>query len=87
MDLFRAIKPVIDEWDPYDLMPVCPEDEYDIETKAIADALDGKDVSAFEIAAVVSRVFGESFAKEDFPIYGCISVANKIWDAIHSLPQ
>ena len=57
--IFKNIKPIIDNWDPIDLLPYSPNDEYDNETSRIANQVEGK--SADELAQIVFDVFSSSF--------------------------
>ncbi|MBS5782454.1 MAG: DUF1871 family protein [Clostridium sp.] len=57
--IFKNIKPIIDNWDPIDLLPYSPNDEYDDETSWIANQVEGK--NADEIAQIIFDVFSSSF--------------------------
>lgn len=57
--IFKNIKPIINNWDPIDLLPYSPNDEYDNETNRIANQVEGK--SADELAQIVFDVFSSSF--------------------------
>lgn len=75
------IKKIIDEWDPIDLLPFAPQDEYDSETKKIYDTIkDNAHVSHQHLSKTVYNVFKESFGEDVFlkTAEECMIVANKI---------
>jgi hypothetical protein len=39
--IFCAVKKAVDEWNPYSLLPLSPDDEFDVESKMISTALHG----------------------------------------------
>jgi hypothetical protein len=79
VDLFETIKKSIDKWDPYELLEIyCPDDEYDTESKEIANRIK-LEKSIYEIANIISKVFTNSFNKPElFSVENCLKVAEKI---------
>jgi len=83
---FMAVKRAIDVWNPYALLPLAPEDEFDGESRMVTGRIKGdEDVAA--IAEIVSDVFSKQFEKEDFPISHCIDVAEAIRLNLLGLPD
>ncbi|PRA03861.1 MULTISPECIES: DUF1871 family protein [Paenibacillus] len=83
--LHILVKKIIDEWDPLDLFPYAPEDEYEEEIKKIEEyirnaSLD-KDTLAKEIYTMFRRRFGSDIFTES--LESCITIANKILDTSH----
>ena len=58
-------------------MPLAPDDEFDLESKMIADIL-GENSGEEEIAQTVSQVFSKMFEPELFGVEHCIDVARAI---------
>jgi hypothetical protein len=79
LDLFEIVKKTIDKWDPYGLLEInCPEDEYDCESKEIAEKINNKN-SIYEIAEIISKVFTNAFDEpEIFSIENCMKIAEQI---------
>jgi hypothetical protein len=79
MALFELVKKSIDTWDPYGLLEIhCPDDEYDCESKEIANKINFEN-SVYEIANIISEIFTNSFNEpEIFSIKNCMGVAEKI---------
>jgi len=79
MNLFEIVKKAIDEWDSYNLLKMgCPNDEYDIESKEIANKLNCEN-NIQDIAYIISDIFSNSFDDpKRFSVENCIEVANKI---------
>ena len=79
MDLFEIVKKSIDTWDPYGLLKIyCPRDEYDSESKEIANKIKPEN-SVYEIASIISEIFTYAFNKPKlFSVKKCLKVAKKI---------
>lgn len=61
MDKLLIVKRAVDRADPYGLLAMgAPDDEYDLESERIADALSGAD-SAEKIAMLAAEIFSRSF--------------------------
>ena len=82
--LFHAVKPVIDEWNPYGLLPDAPSNEFDGESKSIAAEIREGD-SIEKIAKIVSHVFSQQFEPDYFGVASCMDVAEKIKKNIDSI--
>lgn len=78
--MFEIVKSVIDEWNPYDLLPSAPSDEYDSESYEIAKRIE-KNSSISKIADIVLVVFSKSF-DEKLDIQKCIKPAQKIHELL-----
>lgn len=75
------IKTAVDEWDPIELLPFAPPDEYDFETEKIYNYVKRKNTVGYQyLAEIVYRVFQESFGEDVFDktMEDCRIVANKI---------
>ena len=75
--LLSAIKHAIDEWNPYDLLPCAPSDEFDGESKMIAAKIKVDDTVG-TIAEIVSDIFSRQFEPQGFLVEDCQDVAAKI---------
>lgn len=71
------MKQVIDEWNPYGLLPAAPDDEFEREIEKIADSLIHSN-TVDELALNIQNVFSTSFG-EPFKYNNCLNVASKIW--------
>lgn len=79
MEKFKAIKTIIDEWDPLGLLAMgCPDDEYNLEIVDVVRLL-AQVKSADELALGIRQVFIEWFG-EYLPLEKCLSPALKIWN-------
>jgi hypothetical protein len=85
--MFKIVKKAIDEWNPYKLLPDAPEDEFDPESKEIADKITA-DLSKTEISEIIASVFYKAFGEdEEFTVDSCMETAEKIWNSIHEEPS
>ena len=75
--LLSAIKLAIDEWNPYDLLPCAPSDEFDEESRMIAAKIKVDD-TVDTIAEIVSDIFSRQFDPQDFLVEDCQDVAANI---------
>ncbi len=82
IDLFRIVKKEIDCWNPFDLLPFAPDDEFFSEAKKIIYMISCEsDVE--EIAEVVSEVFTNAFFDDEiFTVEKCLGVAQRIFDRL-----
>lgn len=64
-DMKNKIKNIINEWDPIDLFPFAPEDEYNKEIEKISDILT-LDISLEVLAIKIKQIFVDSFGEEMF---------------------
>ena len=75
----QRIKAVIDIWDPIELFPFCPSDEYSIEIDEIFFIATQKNATFEELGIILFNVFkkyfGSSFTKSKSD---CIRIAEKI---------
>lgn len=82
--MFEIIKIIIDEWDPIGLLAIhSPLDEYDIETKEIANYLK-ENYQLEELSTKIFNIFTESFGDDIFnkTMGECRIIADKIVNAI-----
>lgn len=79
--MFNYVKKAIDEWNPNNLLPLAPENEFDTESKLIAERISETD-SVKQIAWVVSMVFTEEYEPdgEGYSVETCMGVAQMIKD-------
>lgn len=75
--MFKIVKKVIDEFNPYDLLPEAPSDEFDSESREIAEKVNDNS-TVEEIAEIISKVFSKAF-DEKFELKDCIVAAEKIY--------
>lgn len=64
-DMKNKIKNIINEWDPIDLFPFAPEDEYNKEIEKIYDILT-LDISLEALTIKIKQVFVDSFGEDMF---------------------
>ena len=80
--IFDAVRSVIHEWDPYDLIAGgAPDDEFDSEISAVIRQLD-RIRSSRDATHVISRVFSSSFEPELFQIERCQSVGERLYSVL-----
>lgn len=75
--IFEIVKIIIDEWNPYGLLPEAPADEFDIESRRIAEKISSSDTTE-KIARIVSSVFSQAFEPQYFGYDACYPAAEKI---------
>ena len=73
----ERIKKIIDEWDPIDLLPFAPPDEYDYEINKIYSVIEDK--------VIIYNVFKKTFGEDVFlnTIEDCMIVADSILQSIN----
>ena len=74
-----VVKEIIDNWDPLDLFPFCPQDEYDCEIRKIEEFMkETKDEK--ELGEYIYTLFIQSFEKENFQhsLVECNMIAHSI---------
>lgn len=80
--MFEIVKKAIDEFNPYNLLPEAPNDEFDRESREIAGEINVNS-TVEEIAKVISKVFSKAFDTK-FEIKVCMATAEKIYVSINS---
>lgn len=80
--MFKIVKKAIDEFNPYDLLPESPDDEFDSESRKISESIN-INRTVEEIAEVISKVFSKAF-DEKFEVRDCMVTAEKIYKSIKS---
>ena len=84
---FKIVKRCIDKWDPYCLLESgCPRDEFDIESRMIAQRISPTS-SADEVIHVISEVFSAQFESQYFGVDDCTEVGLKIHTKLSKLKQ
>ncbi len=74
---YATIKQIIDRYDIMNLLSIgAPSDEYDIESKMIAEQI-ASDMAVQEIANIVKNIFDSQFS-ENIDISLCMDVAKEI---------
>jgi len=81
------VKKVIDEWDPIEVFPYAPDDEYETEVKLICDAIKKIDFNndmESQLAREIQNIFKKQLDSEifDFNYEKCLSIAQKIMGKI-----
>ncbi|MTH55012.1 DUF1871 family protein [Bacillus mangrovi] len=79
-DTFTEIKKIVNEWDPMELLPSAPDDEYEYEIGRIVSLVSKVD-SINSLADGISHIFTKAFS-ENFTKEKCLPVARKIWEQI-----
>lgn len=79
--IYCIVKQAIDEWNPYQLLPEAPSDEFDRESRSIASKIRYESTTD-EIAKIISTVFSSSFEPSCFSKKDCRVVAKKVHNGI-----
>jgi len=78
-ELFALVGEVVREWDPCGLLAGgAPRDEFDGEIGRVVAQVP-RIHSAADATAVVSRVFGSAFEREEFAIETCAPVGERLF--------
>ena len=78
----QIVKTIINEWDPIDIFPLFPEDEYEVEIDLIIEyiiSFKDKKVLGSKIYELFKEQFGTGFLKS---YDECFKIADKILIAI-----
>ncbi|MBP1048414.1 DUF1871 family protein [Enterococcus sp. BWM-S5] len=60
--MYKEIEEIINGWDPMNLLPLAPDDEYSFEIKKIIDVLEKQpDINESELDAAISQIFNQAF--------------------------
>ena len=63
----ERIKKIIDEWDPIDLLPFAPPDEYDYEINKIYSVIEDKvNIEHQYLSEIIYNVFKKTFGEDVF---------------------
>lgn len=77
--MYDKVEKIINEWDPIDLFPMAPEDEYSQEIKQVVNVLKKKErLSAENLANTLKLIFVESFGDDMFFRDNELDIANKL---------
>lgn len=79
------VKKAIDKWDPIDLLPFAPPDEYDSETKKIYNVI--KDLGTIDVSClgqIIFDTFTKAFGNDIFlkTLDECHIVAEDIFELV-----
>lgn len=80
--MFQIVKKAIDEFNLYGLLHHAPSNEFDIESKKIAEQININS-TVEEIAEIIARVFSKAF-NEEFKVKEFMATAEKIYMKIQS---
>jgi len=83
-DIFPTVKSAIDNWNPFGLLPYAPDDEFDRESREIANQIDNY-MNVSDVANIVSKVFSRHFFEEGFVVEDCMDVAKAIHEGLSGL--
>lgn len=61
--IYHIVKKNVDLWNPEELLPYAPDDEYDIESKQIAKQVKINH-TVDELAEIVAQVFSKGFGRQ-----------------------
>lgn len=65
--MYDKVEKIINEWDPIDLFPLAPKDEYSQEIKKIVNILkDKSSLNEEKLANALKMIFVESFGEDMF---------------------
>lgn len=81
----QRVKQVINKWDPIDLFPMAPEDEYIKEIEIIENIIrKNKQISQEELAFEIHRIFSNRFGSDVFTRKNdeCVKIACKILELV-----
>ncbi|GGC92573.1 DUF1871 family protein [Enterococcus wangshanyuanii] len=77
--MYDKVEKIINEWDPIDLFPMAPKDEYSQEIKQVVNVLKKKErLSAENLANTLKLIFVESFGDDMFFRDNELDIANKL---------
>lgn len=77
--MYDKVEKIINEWDPIDLFPMAPEDEYSQEVRKIMNVLKRKErLSVENLANTLKTIFIESFGDDIFFRDNELDIANKL---------
>lgn len=83
----QLIQHIINEWDPIDLFPMAPENEYEDEIAPICNLLNEKGLSIERIEESIEKIFTKSFGEDVFYSFvskcECREVAEKLHQIIN----
>ena len=79
------IKEIINEWDPIEIFPMAPEDEYSNEILQIENYLNSNGNADLQtLAIIIDKIFAGSFGRDVYfgDINDCMEIADKILNLI-----
>lgn len=77
--MYKDIEKIINEWDPVDLFPMAPKDEYKKEISDIVDICEKNvDISEIKLSKLIKMIFENSFGKELIFKSNELEIAKKI---------
>lgn len=77
--MYDKVEKIINEWDPIDLFPLAPKDEYNQEIKKIVNVLKDKSLlNEGNLANTLKLIFVESFGEDLFFRDNELDIAKKL---------
>jgi hypothetical protein len=80
---FSIVKKAIDDFDPMNLLPHAPSDEYDMESAKILTQI-STNSTIEDITTIIMNVFSKSFS-ENFKLTDCIATSEKIHHELENI--
>ena len=79
------VKKIINDWDPINLFPYAPEDEYEEEVTQIEEYIRTASLDKHNLAKEIYTMFSEKFGSDIFTesLESCTNIANKILGLPH----
>lgn len=79
MNLHDKIEKIINEWDPIDLLPIFPPDEYRDEILEVIELLK-KAIDIDELAKGIEKIFSDNFGEDVFKktYEDCLIIAKRL---------
>lgn len=78
--MFKIVKKAIDEFNPYGLLPEAPSNEFDSESREIAEQINVNSTLE-EIAEIIAKELSKAF-DANFDMKKCMVPAEKIYKSI-----
>lgn len=81
--MYKDLGKIINKWDPVDLFPMAPEDEYKQEISDLVDICEENvEISEIELSKVIKMIFENRFGKEVIFKKNELEIAKKIISVI-----
>ncbi len=80
-----VVNRIINKWDPIDLLPYAPNDEYEEEIQLITDFIkNNKEITIYTLGIKIKRIFTKRFGSDVFRKSDdeCIVIAKNIFKSI-----
>ncbi|MGX7047945.1 hypothetical protein RU86_GL000619 [Lactococcus piscium] len=81
--MYKDLEKIINKWDPVDLFPMAPKDEYKQEISDLVDICEeNTEISETELSKVIKMIFENRFGKEVIFKKNELEIAKKIISVI-----